>query len=118
MVSLIPITGAYKKYGDWLEDVEGRDLHHTKVFPIFWERAEMEAEIVKKLAHRLPPVKRRSTARISRRRPKTIEHRPRPQIQPVIGNRGRGKDRLLEVGRRQDLPLPACLYQRRLAGLA
>ena len=46
-------TGAYKTLRDWVDDVEKRSLHYSKVFPIFWDRLEFEEKCREKLDNTL-----------------------------------------------------------------
>lgn len=46
-------TKAYDTYGDWLNNVESRSLHYSKVLPVFWERKYVEDEIRNKLDNTL-----------------------------------------------------------------
>jgi hypothetical protein len=46
-------TKAYGTYGDWLNDVESRSLHYSKVLPVFWERKYVDDEIRNKLDNTL-----------------------------------------------------------------
>lgn len=51
--SVIDRTKAFDTYGDWLNDVENRSLHYSKVLPVFWVRKYIEDEIRNKLDNTL-----------------------------------------------------------------
>jgi hypothetical protein len=47
-------TGNYSTYGGWLTDIESRQSpHYSQVFPIFYEKAEIEQQFKRKLNHTL-----------------------------------------------------------------
>ena len=46
-------SGSFNTYGEWLNDVEKRVPHYSKVLPVFWNIEDLEDVFINKLDHTL-----------------------------------------------------------------
>ena len=42
-------SGAYANYGEWLDSLDGREIHYSKVLPVKYDMKQLEKKIIAKL---------------------------------------------------------------------